>query len=177
MSIDPRVLRTQALLKSAALELMKQGIPSNQLTVHGITKQAKLNRTTFYLHYEDAAHLVHSLMEEIKEQLTTKMLQLIDGYDRDENKPLIKVLQFLYGERDHLLFLFNVEQFEHHIYMLFRTVIEERRIMVTKPSKNLEINIDIKTASLVGIVMWWLKNGQHYSADYIAEQIHKMYRS
>jgi hypothetical protein len=38
------------------------------------------------------------------------------------------------------------------------------------------VAIDIKTASLVGIIMWWIKKGLHFSSDYIADQIYLMYR-
>lgn len=38
------------------------------------------------------------------------------------------------------------------------------------------VDIDIKTASLVGIIIWWLRKGLHFSSDYIADQIYLMYR-
>lgn len=38
------------------------------------------------------------------------------------------------------------------------------------------VAIEIKTPSLVGIIMWWIRKGLHYSSDYISDQIYLMYR-
>ena len=48
---------------------------------------------------------------------------------------------------------------------------------ITDSSTKIYVDSDIKTASLVGVIMWWLKNGLHVSSDYIADQIHLMYRT
>lgn len=39
------------------------------------------------------------------------------------------------------------------------------------------VSIEIKVASLTGILMWWLKEGIHYSSEHVANQIQLMYRS
>lgn len=56
-----------------------------------------------------------------------------------------------------------------------RLISVRRENSVTQTPRR-DIDIDIKTASLVGIMMWWLKRGLHYSSDYIATEIYEMYR-
>ena len=58
-----------------------------------------------------------------------------------------------------------------------KKLIETRRMNSTNPTSKIYVDSEIKTASLVGVIMWWLKNGLHVSSDYIAEQIQLMYRT
>lgn len=74
---DPRVLRTQQLLKEALLELLLEGNQLHQLSVQKVTKHAKLNRTTFYLHYKDLEDLQVQMTQEILQQLTVKINALM----------------------------------------------------------------------------------------------------
>lgn len=43
-------------------------------------------------------------------------------------------------------------------------------IVIQKEKQKL-IAIDILAASMLGIITWWLKDGVHFSSEYIAEQI------
>lgn len=90
---------------------------------------------------------------------------------------MIQLLDYLYTQRHHLLILFQLEQFENHLFQLLKKLIEIRRNKNTKTTKKVYVDSQIKTASIVGVIMWWLKNGLHLSSDYIAEQIHLMYKS
>jgi len=38
------------------------------------------------------------------------------------------------------------------------------------------LSMDILAASILGIIMWWLKDGFHFSSEYIANQIIELYR-
>ncbi|MFJ7664687.1 TetR-like C-terminal domain-containing protein [Lysinibacillus sp. NPDC097162] len=173
---DPRAIRTQEMLKSAALTLLNDGLSINQLSVQKVTQKALLNRTTFYLHYQDIDGLITQLTQEILQELTEKIEALIQVQDIDEKKQLIQLLDYLYTQRHHLLILFQLEQFENHLFQLLKKLIEIRRNKNTKTTKKVYVDSQIKTASIVGVIMWWLKNGLHLSSDYIAEQIHLMYK-
>lgn len=72
MKIDPRTIRTKEMLKRAVFELLEEGVMLSQLSVQKVTKQATLNRTTFYLHYEDINHLMDDLTKEIFNEVTEK---------------------------------------------------------------------------------------------------------
>lgn len=81
---DPRAIRTQEMLKSAALTLLNDGLSINQLSVQKVTQKALLNRTTFYLHYQDIDGLITQLTQEILQELTEKIEALIQVQDIDE---------------------------------------------------------------------------------------------
>lgn len=174
---DPRAIRTQEMLKHATLTLLNEGLSINQLSVQKVTQQALLNRTTFYLHFQDIDDLITQLTQEILQELTAKIESLIQVQDLDEKRQLIQLLDYLYTQRHHLLILFRLEQLENHLFQLIIKLIETRRSTTTKVNKTMYVDAQIKTASIVGVIMWWLKNGLHLSSDYIADQIHLMYKS
>lgn len=66
---DTRVRYTRAALRHALLELLKEkGI--DKITVKEICERAKLNRGTFYLHYESPAGLLKDIENEFAEEST-----------------------------------------------------------------------------------------------------------
>ncbi|MCM3758020.1 TetR/AcrR family transcriptional regulator [Sporosarcina aquimarina] len=174
---DPRSIRTQEMLKNAALTLLNEGVLISQLSVQKVTHRALLNRTTFYLHYRDIDDLVSQLMQDVLHELTNQIEGLIQLKDNNKQIQLVQLLDYLYTQRHHLLILFQLEQFEKHLFSLIKKLIEKRRMNTSIIPTEFYVDIDIRTASLVGIIMWWLKNGLHLSSDYIADQINLMYKS
>lgn len=173
---DPRAVRTKEMLKRATITLLQQGVPIEKLSIQKVTTTAGLNRTTFYLHYEDIQHLLRQLMDEVTDEMNVQVAALITGEKQTEKAQLVAFLDYLYTQRHYLLILFQQSSFEEKLFTAVKKIISVRREHVESSAKK-RVDIDIKTASLVGIMMWWLKNGLHYSSDYIATEIHQMYRS
>lgn len=65
---DRRARRSRKLLKESLLELMKQKTFSD-ISVRDVTDAADMNRATFYLHYTGTAELLHSVEEDLLEEL------------------------------------------------------------------------------------------------------------
>ncbi|MBW4721346.1 TetR/AcrR family transcriptional regulator [Saccharothrix obliqua] len=61
--VDPRVRRTRALLRSAALELVSER-DVESLTIADIAERADVNRATVYQHFKDRDTLLLNAMEE-----------------------------------------------------------------------------------------------------------------
>src|SRR5262245_9344076 len=65
---DPRVQRTRKLLKDALIELSaKSGFDA--VTVGDIVTRAKINRATFYRHYQDKYALVEEVFQEAMDSM------------------------------------------------------------------------------------------------------------
>lgn len=175
--IDPRAIRTQEMLKSALFKLLHTGIPLHQMSVQKLTKEAGLNRTTFYLHYQDIEELRDQLVSDILHVLTEKVEELSSVLDKNRTNQLIQLLDYLQSQREQIIVLAQFEQLEIHLFDLMKKLIITSRTYSKSLSKQATVNSDIKTASIVGIIMWWLKNGQHLSSETITNQIHLMYRS
>lgn len=77
--MDPRVKRTHQLLQQALLELM-QAKRFASITVHDIAARARLNRATFYAHFEDKFHLLDALIREQFQQEMASTLSSARAY-------------------------------------------------------------------------------------------------
>lgn len=174
---DPRAIRTQEMLKEALLSLLQEGNSLHQISIHKLAQRAKLNRTTFYLHYQNINELKEHLTNDILQGLTDKIENLTFIFDRNRKEHLIQLLDYLLEQRNHLLALVQFEQVEKHLILLMKDLIETRRSQSNNIGRKRIVDPDIKTASIIGIIMWWLKDGLHLDSTYIAEQINLMYRT
>lgn len=173
---DPRTIRSREMFKQAVFSLLSEDYAISNLTVQKVAATAGLNRTTFYLHYQDIQDLLTQITDEIVHELSNKIVDLIHAKDLSEKQQLTALLDYLYIHRNYLLVLFKTDQFEEQLFSLIKQLVETRRKNNIKTLPVDYVTIDIKTASLVGIIMWWIRKGLHFSSDYIAKQINLLYR-
>ncbi|MGE7696491.1 TetR/AcrR family transcriptional regulator [Lysinibacillus sp. NPDC094177] len=173
---DPRSIRTKEMFKKAVLQLISEGERASTLTVQKVAKVANLNRTTFYLHYQDIQDLVGQLAHEIMEGISIQILSLIDARDLSEKQQFTKLLDNLYSHRDYLLILFDNDELEVQLFNFIQQLVMKRRENSEKILPENYVSIEIKTASIIGVIMWWIRKGLHYSSDYIAHQIYLLYK-
>lgn len=174
---DPRAIRTHEMLKEALLTLLQEGHSLHQISIQKLTQRANLNRTTFYLHYQNINELKEHLTNDIFQVLTDKIENLTSTFDRNRQQHLLQLLDYLLEQRNHILALVQFEQIEKHLLLLMKDLIVVRRSNSKSIGRKVVVDPDVKTASIVGIIMWWLKDGLHLDSTYIAEQINLMYRS
>lgn len=74
---NKRTVITKLLLKNSLMELMKEK-SINKITIKEICEQAELNRSTFYLHYQDQYELLNDIENEIIEK-TFEYLKNVDS--------------------------------------------------------------------------------------------------
>ena len=67
-----RVTMTKLLLKTALMELMQEK-EFDQITIKELCERADLNRTTFYLHYEDQRSVLKDIEKETMEKTVNFM--------------------------------------------------------------------------------------------------------
>ena len=171
---DPRVLRTQQMLKEALLQLLLEGNQLHQLSVQKVTRHAKLNRTTFYLHYKDLEDLQLQMTDEILKQLTVKINALMNEKKASRQEQVIDLLHYLQQQWAVISVLLQQEVVERHLFHLFKQLITTRRRNPIKPNRDFYIDSNVKTASIVGVIMWWLQQDNALCAKEIAEQIELM---
>ncbi|MNW45095.1 HTH-type dhaKLM operon transcriptional activator DhaS [compost metagenome] len=66
---DPRVLRTQQLIRAAFRDLLRRK-GFDAITIKDIAQKATINRATFYAHFEDK----YALLDEVTEQAFHEMI-------------------------------------------------------------------------------------------------------
>lgn len=173
---DPRAIRSKKMLKNAVFSLLTENMDISQLTVQKIANRAELNRATFYLHYEDINDLLRHIVHEIFDDLSTKVEPLLQVKSSSEQEQLITFLNYFYEYRKIFAVLVENKGFKTHLSNLLKNSIEARRKMRgIDPAKEV-VSVDIIASSLLGIIMWWIKDGTQYSAEYIAGQITLMYK-
>ncbi|MES9735976.1 TetR/AcrR family transcriptional regulator, partial [Peribacillus frigoritolerans] len=112
---DPRTIRSREMFKNAVIALLCEDPIISNLTVREIAAKAGLNRTTFYLHYQDIQDLLTQITDEIINELSEKIFALIHAKDLSEKQQLTKLLDYLYIHRNYLLILFKTNQFEEQL--------------------------------------------------------------
>ncbi|GAF07771.1 TetR/AcrR family transcriptional regulator [Paenibacillus pini] len=97
---DPRVVRTQRLLRKAMFELMEER-EFEHITVQDIADRATIKRATFYLHFNDKQDLVHQCISELLEELHNSMeysqeeLENFDFTSREAHPSFIRLFHHI----------------------------------------------------------------------------------
>lgn len=76
MLTDKRVVKTRSAVKTAFMQLILEK-ELGKITVSNITEKAQINRSTFYLHYND----VYAVMKDIENEIEAKISSCIDNFD------------------------------------------------------------------------------------------------
>ncbi|KAA1187220.1 TetR/AcrR family transcriptional regulator [Paenibacillus sp. B2(2019)] len=174
--VDPRAIRSKKMLKNAVFSLLAENVEISQLTVQKIANRAELNRATFYLHYEDINDLLRQIVHEIFDDLSMKVEPLLQVKSSIEQEQLVIFLSYFYEYRQIFAVLVEHKGFKNQLTNLLKNTIEKRRKVRNIDSTKEVVSLDIIAASLLGIIMWWIKDGSQYSAEYIAGQITLMYK-
>lgn len=172
---DPRAIRSKKMLKSAVFSLLADNIEISQLTVQKIANCAELNRATFYLHYEDINDLLRQIVHEIFDDLSMKMEPLLQVKSSTQQDQLVTFLDCIYEYRKVFGVLIENKGFKNNLFNLIKNTIEKRRTVRNIKLTKEEVSVDIMASSLLGIIMWWIKDGTQFSSEYIAGQITVMY--
>ncbi|OMF78746.1 TetR/AcrR family transcriptional regulator [Paenibacillus glucanolyticus] len=175
---DPRAIRSKKLFKQAALSLLIEQHSISQLTVQKVADRAELNRATFYLHFEDIHDLISIVTDDIFDELSIKLEPLVNSEIHDNREGLTVFLDYIYENRKFFAVLFEYKHYEGRLFGLFKQLIETRRDRARiegRISKDW-VSIEILTASIIGIIMWWIREGIHFSSEHIANQITLLYK-
>lgn len=72
MPTDKRIIKTRTSIKKAFIELVEERAIT-KISVSDLAAQALVNRSTFYLHYEDVAAVAADIDKEIEESISACM--------------------------------------------------------------------------------------------------------
>ncbi|MGG3280486.1 TetR/AcrR family transcriptional regulator [Paenibacillus solani] len=173
---DPRALRSKRMFKEALVALLSENVAITSLTVQKIANKAELNRATFYLHYVDINDLLRELVYDIfanLEEILTPLLRLESLNDREQ---LLAVLDYFYLHRKLFAVLVEEAGFKRKMHEVLKTFVQTRRSMRSFEGDPPRVSLDILAASLLGVIMWWIIEGNDYSSEFIANQVELLYR-
>lgn len=88
--VDPRIRRSREALQTALFRLM-QDQPYNNISVSDIVRQAGVNRSTFYAHYQDKDDLFRDCLRRSFQRLLEARLPVSDQFCRGDIRQLVIV--------------------------------------------------------------------------------------
>lgn len=172
---DRRVMYTKMFLRDSLLELMKNK-PISKITPTELCRHADINRNTFYSHFDSTEDLLHSIENELYEQIRqsierslkngqipaflTEVCQAIYN-----NGDLCKTIFSDYGDKD---FLWRIVDLAHD-----RSIEEWKAMGVKLDDEQLELLYVFSTNGSVAVIQEWMQQGMKYSPEEIAGFIEK----
>ncbi|MFJ7859712.1 TetR/AcrR family transcriptional regulator [Peribacillus sp. NPDC097206] len=171
---DPRALRSKRMIKKAVTDILIENPDISKLTVQKISDRAELNRATFYLHFVDINDLLKQLVYDIFDDLSLELSPILQIDNLNHEEQLITFLDYFYKHRKLFAVLFAHPDFKKKLHMILKDSIAIKR--VRDRTKEVTLSMDILASSILGVIMWWLKDGVHFSSEYIAKQIIELYR-
>lgn len=173
---DPRSVRSKREFKEAVIVLLNENPDISSLTVQKIANQAELNRATFYLHYMDINDLLRHLVLDIFDDLSQKLMPFLEIESMKDEEKLLAFLDYFYLHRKLFAVLFEGPQFKKKLHELLKEFVKNRRDARGLKNQDHLVSVDLLAASLLGIIRWWIKEGSHFSSEYITNQISLMYQ-
>lgn len=125
MSDNRRVRMTKKLMKDAYLELLERS-PSEKISVTDICKVADVNRSTFYLYYEDPAALRKDIENDVLEQVPV-LSEMPETITSDEQFVTVLERFFSYIQENQRMFRTLILQSDNRAFnrRLVETVLEK----------------------------------------------------
>lgn len=182
-NVDLRVIRTKQSIRDALVELVeKKGFDA--LTVKEITTTAKINRGTFYAHYQDKFDLMNKCEEEILKDMSRIAIEnfpnVLVGLETNSPMsapflPLISIFEYLnensgfmkavLGPKGDLSFQEKLRDFMWETLFgdITPKLIDEEKLLV--PSQYL---ISYVASAHIGIIQQWLNSGRKESPEEMA---------
>ncbi len=175
---DRRILRTRQFIMDAFAELLEQK-PFEKIGINEIADLANINRSTFYLHFEDKYALlddyIAGLLSDLREQSGT--LAHATEFSGVENSLRI-VLNCLYDRKKQFKTLFKRENspyFQPRFKAILMDVITQGSApQLSADALENEFNIQVKTSALTGIMEWWLSSSDPLPVEAMVENVMKV---
>ncbi|MGT2947802.1 TetR/AcrR family transcriptional regulator [Streptococcus devriesei] len=170
--IKRRHTQSKTKIKTAITELLVENSDFNDITIRKITEKAHINRSTFYLHYQDKYDLIDKLMHDItdnlKKELNTSSLNIRDS--------LIQGLIYLQSQQTFIQSVITIApvNFSQKARQFIKELIDEIPSFFydsINPNSGLPKDYMVITyaASLESLYMHWVLSGAQESPQEIAD--------
>ncbi len=180
--MDLRVLKTNELIRNTFLELLAQK-EFTEISVKEITVKARINRSTFYKHYEDKYLLRDSIIDHMLEEFIAYMdvnFLVADSMTSEKHREALKrCLKYFQSEKQNYQLLWNSVMLGRNVFdemveagaaYMKQCIVDHPGISPLRKERGdwygyLLIN------NLLVSVRWWLRNDERVSLDEMTDQI------
>ncbi len=176
--LDPRVMRTRALLQNAMIELVTER-GYEPITIQDITDRATLNRATFYLHYQDKDDLLINVFDELVDKIVPAPSVEFDPDHPEWSTPGIERIfnhiaehagfyHAMLGESGAPFIAVRIREYIEGVGMSWLQFLQPDKENVPVP---FDIAVNYIGAAYLGVIFWWLDNDRPYSPKYMADRL------
>lgn len=174
---DMRVMKTKQALYHALIELLANKTLET-ISISEICRHAKVNRGTFYLHYQQK----EDLFEEYFKKL---MLDLEDCYNepyryirrltpKELDPSTIRIFHHVKKHKDFYKIVFSRNSSLHYYYLFYekiKSLMGKNTNIITDGVTDPDLLISYQGNAIVGMVMHWSEEEFSSSAEYMNQQL------
>lgn len=170
MSENRRVRMTKKMIKDAYLELLEHN-PSEKISVTDICKRADVNRSTFYMYYEDIIILRREIEDDVLDQIPI----LSDTPEAiTSDKQFVDILEqfFSYIQKNQRMFRILILQSDNRNFnrRLIETVLKKYHVESLMENPILaEYQYVFIVSGVIGLLGTWIEGDFPISARQISE--------
>lgn len=167
---DEKNRKTKQLIRNSFLEIIESK-PFEAITISDITKHAKINRGTFYLHYLDKFDLLEQIEQQLFSDLGNHIDELQSTYSstqsfEKEQENLAAILFSFIGDYAPMLKIFLSNHGSAGFHIRFkdsfsakvRTNLEKNERINTNLNVPLEYFLSFITSAFLGLIEQWIQN-------------------
>ena len=173
MKTDLRIIKTKEALRSALLSVLKQK-PLESISVSELCRVAKVNRGTFYLHYETVIALFAEYFREITLDLDKAYMEpyrFVQELDLAKLNPKrIKIFSHFDKYQSFYSIVFSPNVPMQYYYELFDTIkgLMQRNQYpeeITRQNIQIELSASYSANAIIGLVLHWFRDGFKLTVD------------
>ena len=174
---DLRIVKTKTALQSALLEILEEK-NLDDISISEVCRKAKVNRGTFYLHYDHIEGLFAEYFEEITSGLACTYYEPQMNVTIETLKGLksekIQIFSHVEKHKEFYRIIFSKKVPMLYYYQLFE---EMRRLLVEDISGIVREGIDLQlfcsyqANAIIGMILDWYQNDFSYSVEYLNSQL------
>lgn len=179
---DRRIRRTKGLMRDALIELMTEK-PFSEITAKDITEKADLNRSTFYLHYDN----VFGLLDEMENEVVETFAHMIEEIEVEPDKaweyPVVEHICDYIVKNPKLCYGLLVNSRSDRLTERLTKVMKEKG---KKARQEMGMDMEGRTADYIyqfivcgtiAMVKHWLAEGMSLPKEEMMELLQKIIRS
>lgn len=162
--------RTKKLIQDSFMTILAKK-SFDTITIGDITKQAQINRGTFYLHYVDKYDLLDRIESQLFEELGKHVDELQASYNAEsftEEQAYVASMLFSFIEKHaHMLQVFLGSHGRNGFHIRFRDAFAEKVRANLETNRHFQEVLDVPldyflsfiTAAFLGLIEQWIQNG------------------
>ena len=172
---DLRIIKTRNGLYNALITLLKEKT-FEEIKVSDICKEALINRSTFYAHFQDKYELFASLIDDLKNSLNSELKNIEDNLTvKEYYLEMIKVfLDHIEGKEDIYRSIMINNKNSIIMDMVYDTISEDINNRINETNIPNDIASSYYLGGVVNVGMLWLRNGKNYTKEEMLEFLNKL---